>query len=127
MTELEQEIQELVSPHFIVKSIDSVNHDPHPFMIGARHVAHAADYHGGSLDEDALNSAEAKGIFCAHRGCNLTYKAHTSDKVCFIQLTNHLSSKLAQETLLKTEQVFKREGIDGVCLVETEEQYRINE
>ena len=122
MNELEQEIQDIVSPHFTVKSIDSVNHDPHPFCIGSRHVVHASDKFSGILGTDAIERA---GIYCATPGCTLPYDQHKSDKVCFLQLTGHLKTEMAQQTLLKTEDAFKHESIDGLALVETDEKYRI--
>lgn len=49
---------------------------PHPYMIGPRHVVHAADHYGGILNNAAIESGEARGIMCAMEGCNLTYAQH---------------------------------------------------
>ncbi len=49
---------------------------PHPYMIGAKHVAHASDHFGGMLGEAAIEDGEKRGIRCAMRGCQLSYKQH---------------------------------------------------
>ncbi len=48
---------------------------PHPYMITAKHVAHASD-RGGILNPDAVESAESHGARCGQRGCTLSYKEH---------------------------------------------------
>lgn len=35
---------------------------PHPYMIGAKHVAHASDHFSGMLGKEAIEDAERKGI-----------------------------------------------------------------
>lgn len=37
---------------------------PHPYMIMPRHVAYAADHHGGILDMTAIEGAERAGAKC---------------------------------------------------------------
>ena len=55
--------------------------DPHPFMIGPRHVEIAADHFGGMLGDAALYAAERQGITCymkdshGHR-CTLSRADH---------------------------------------------------
>ena len=49
---------------------------PHPYTIGAKHVAHASDRFSGMLGEAAIESAERHGIKCQHRGCTLKWKQH---------------------------------------------------
>lgn len=49
---------------------------PHPYMIGAKHVGHAADHFGGSLGRDCIEDGEKKGIRCETRGCTLPYDKH---------------------------------------------------
>ena len=49
---------------------------PHPFTITDKHVAFAADHCCGVLGTDAIKQAEAKGIRCGARGCNLTLEEH---------------------------------------------------
>jgi hypothetical protein len=49
---------------------------PHPYCIGARHVAHAADRFGGILGEPAIRSAEMAGIHCSICKGKLTYDQH---------------------------------------------------
>jgi hypothetical protein len=49
---------------------------PHPYTIGPKHVAHAADHHGGILGQHAIETGERNGIRCQHRGCTLSYAEH---------------------------------------------------
>lgn len=50
---------------------------PHPYCIGPKHVAHAADHFRGRLGDDAIRDAEKKGITkCQVKGCNLSYDEH---------------------------------------------------
>lgn len=50
---------------------------PHPYCIGAKHVAHASDHFGGMLGDAAIRDAEKKGVAkCEMRGCTLTYEGH---------------------------------------------------
>jgi len=49
---------------------------PHPYCIGSRHVAHAADHFSGMLGKPAIESAEKHGIKCGVKGCNLSYAEH---------------------------------------------------
>jgi len=49
---------------FNLKDVLQINHKPHPFMIGAQHVAYASDHHGGMLGEETCRK-----IPCAWKGC----------------------------------------------------------
>lgn len=49
---------------------------PHPYMIGARHVGHAADNFGGRLGKEAIESAEEQGIKCCVCKGELSYAEH---------------------------------------------------
>ncbi len=49
---------------------------PHPYCIGARHVAHATDRFSGILGEAAIRSAEMAGIHCAICKGKLSYDQH---------------------------------------------------
>lgn len=57
-----------LTQHFAV--VDTVG-VPHPFTVGVKHVAHAADNFGGVLDERTLRK-----IPCAHKGCTFSYNEH---------------------------------------------------
>jgi len=105
---------------FSVKSIDNVNHRPHPFMIGPRHIKHASDKYNGMLGDETL-----KEIPCDMNGCNLSHDQHTSDKVLFLQLTKSISNKEAQKELGGITNILEENKIDGISLVETKEKFRI--
>lgn len=110
---------------FRLSKIEYVNHKPHPYVIGSRHVAYAADHCGGMLGEDAITAAERNGIHCAHSGCRVSYENHTSDTVCFVAIDPQYKTPGEvpglQEFLgsLKTEA--EHLEIDGFAFVKDEE------
>jgi len=80
--EIQEQLQEILSPEFKVLGIHGINHKPHQYMIGPKHIAAANIY---------LNEEVCRKIQCAHPGCHETYDNHTSDKVCFLQLTKNFT------------------------------------
>ena len=105
---------------FSAMSVQDVNHKPHPFMIGPRHVTDAADNYGGRLGEATLNK-----IPCSHKECNLMYADHTSDKVCFLQLKRSGTQKEGNSILKGLVDELENGLVDGYSFVETTEKYRI--
>lgn len=105
---------------FKALSVHNVNHDPHPFTVGPRHVKHAADHCGGMLGEKTLEVIE-----CAHPKCGLLYKDHKSEKVAFLQLQRNAKNQEANSELLKIKQFMIDHRIDGIAMVETEQEFRI--
>lgn len=63
------------SEHGNFKVIDTIG-VPHPYMIGPKHVTHAADHFGGLLSKEAIEDGEKRGIHCAQWGCKLSYEKH---------------------------------------------------
>ena len=59
--------------NFAVKDTIGV---PHPYCITHKHVARAADHHGGMLNAAAIEDAEQRGAHCGTRGCQLKYNQH---------------------------------------------------
>lgn len=106
---------------FAVKDVTDVNHDPHPFTIGPKHVAHAADNHGGRLGDATLEA-----VSCAVSGCNLSYTEHKSDKVCFLQLQRNATNDEANTILKELVDELGEDFVDGFAFVETEEKYRVS-
>ena len=104
---------------FKVLSVDDVNHKPHPYMIGPRHITYASDHHSGRLGEEIL-----KAVQCAHVDCRLSYEEHTSDNVCFLQLLRNGTNEEAQ-TVLKALVDTIDNLVDGFAFVETPEKYRM--
>jgi hypothetical protein len=124
MTEREQQIQDLVAPLFVVMSIGPINHKPHPFMIGPRHVGWASDHNGGMLSEEAIRRAEKEGIYCAQPGCRLPFDEHTCDVVVFLQFTRNATSDEAQQCLQAALPALAEHKIAGFVFVETPEKFR---
>ncbi len=105
---------------FIVKSITHVNHKPHPFMIGPKHIGYAAHHCGGMLGKEAVDAHP-----CAKRGCRLPYDEHTSDHVLFLAQVRNLTDSEAQAALKIITADMESDKIDGIAFVETPEKFRI--
>lgn len=104
-----------------VKEILAVNHKPHPYVIGSRHVAYAADHCSGMLTEHAIEDAERKkAAKCAHPGCHEPYRKHTHDTVAIIIFCRDLTTEELRTELLKLKDKFEAEKIDGFAFLETE-------
>lgn len=120
---IQEQIQEKLDGNFTVKSIRNVNNNPHPFIIGPKHIGFCADNYGGTLGEICMK--DKKFPKCSHPGCNLDYKSHTSDRVLFLQLEKNLNPNKARKLFQSIEQLMKEDKIDGISLVETPQKFRI--
>lgn len=129
MDKLEEKLQELLGEDMVVKSITSVNHDPHPFTIGGSLVTHAANFFSNMLGEAAIRDYEKKhgGVSCAHPGCNISYTEHHSEKALFLQLKRNFTNKEATKLFVGIKPILIAEKIAGITFVETPEKYRIEE
>lgn len=115
-------INEILAPTGLMKalSINNINENPHRFTIGPQHIKHAADNHGGMLGLETL-----KAVRCAHPRCNVSYEEHTSDKVLFLQLQRDGNNEEANAELKKIVDLMKEDNIDGIVMVESDQEYRI--
>jgi hypothetical protein len=94
--------------------VESVNFKPHPFMIGTRHVAHAADKCCGMLGEETM-----RAIPCAQRGCRSSFEEHVHDTVAFLELTRDASQDETRAVLLPLCKEIEDDDIDGVAFVKS--------
>lgn len=101
-------------------NIKVINFDPHPYVIGPKHVQRAADTNGGILDETIL-----KEVGCAHPGCTLSYEEHNYETVMFLQLKRDINNTKINEFLLSIREELLEDRIDGLGFVETEEIFRV--
>jgi hypothetical protein len=118
--ELEAKFKDRIGDPFRFRGIINVNHRPHPFTVGARHVWYAAEHCGGILGDEAIRAHP-----CAVRGCRLPVDEHTWETVMFLQSTRNATSEEAREALLPLTDEMEALGIDGFAFVETPEGYRI--
>jgi hypothetical protein len=72
-TDLRARYGESEHGNFFVKDTIGV---PHPYCIGPKHVAHAADHFGGMLGKEAIRDAEKHGARCDICKGKLSYDAH---------------------------------------------------
>lgn len=95
---------------------------PHPYCIGAKHVAHAADHFSGMLGEAAIADGEKQGIICETckaRGEHLSYKDHETSLTLFVEIPpiprlEHLKDVPGlHEYLLSIKEQAERLGIQG--------------
>lgn len=125
-TELETKYEGLLKDGpFIVKSITGVNHRPHPYVIGPRHIGWASDHWNGMLGKAAIKDFEAHGGHCAHPNCTLPLDQHTYDTVLFLSLKKDVLKEDARDILAPVGEQMQKDKIDGLCFVETPEKYRI--
>ena len=99
--------------------VDNINHDPHIFVIGPKHVKYAADNCGGMLGQETLDA-----IPCAR--CGWPHDRHTSDNVCFLKLKRNCVHAEAQVILKSMIEHLGENSIDGFVFVESKDKFRIN-
>lgn len=119
---IEEQIKAKIEGLFEFKSITNVNHNPHPFMIGSKHIMFCSENYGGILGDSCIQ--DKRFPTCSHPGCNLGYESHTSDKVLFLSLLKDLAEDTAQSCLLSLKGILEADKIDGISFVETPEKYR---
>ena len=88
---------------------------PHPYTIGPKHVAYAADRHGGMLSEHTIEEGERRGIHCAHPRCTLSYKEHEQALVVECKEPHDLEGLRAYLQSIKEET--ERNGYVGFVLL----------
>lgn len=119
----EEKVKEALSKQDLFKflSIERVNHKPHPYTVGPKHITHANRNGGlGILDEQVCREVQ-----CAHPECNTPYDEHTSDEVCFLQLLRDGTEKEANTILKQLVGDLGEAFVDGFSFVETDEKFRI--
>lgn len=100
--------------------ISQINHSPHPFTIGAKHVKHASKYHGGIIGDATFDT-----VPCAVPCCTLSRYDHKYDTVLALQLVRNIEKAESDPVLKKITPILERESIDGIVFVETEEKFRV--
>ena len=108
------------SENVIFKSVQNVNHRPHPYTVGAQHIKHASDKHGGRLGKETCDA-----IGCAFPGCGKPYSEHVYDTVLFLQLKKDVDGKVLQDELRPIADQMNGDGVEGICFVETKEKFRV--
>jgi hypothetical protein len=116
---------------FVVRSVQQVNHKPHPFMVGARHVEVASRSFGGRLGKEVCDQVGCDWREGANPGggrgprCGRPTAEHTSDRVLFLSMVRHLTRDEATAALGRIADRLKADGVDGVAFVETPERFRV--
>lgn len=98
-----------------IKDVHWVNQKPHPFTIGPKHVAHAADHCCGMLGEESCRAYP-----CSAKGCYLDYDQHTKgDHVAFVYLTRNSTVDEMRNWLMSLSEWTENNKIDGFTFVDT--------
>lgn len=105
-----------------MKRVQNVNHKPHPYTIGPRHVQYATIL----SKPEILKGEEENAFTCAHPKCTLPYAEHTSDEVCFLQLLRDVDEREISSIIESLVAEVGEDYIDGFAFVETDEKFRIN-
>jgi hypothetical protein len=85
---------------------------PHPFCIGARHVAYASDNCGGMLGDSAI---KASGVPCQMKGCQLSYKEH---ETALAVNCKSKDNELLKNYLLSIKEQCEKDNYAGFVLVD---------
>lgn len=126
MKDLKEKYSAVEVDGFKVHDITTINHKPHPFVIGPKHVAFCADNYGGMLGDACTNDERFPA--CSAPGCYLTMREHTSNKVMAVMLTKNLSQEEAQQSLKRyVDAGMEDDGIEGFVFIESPEEFRIEE
>ena len=111
--ELVKVMAPLLRPLFEVVACEQVNHRPHPFMIGPKHLEKS----GMVLDPNVAP--------CAMRGCGLPYSEHTSEKALILKRARYEpENKLREEEVQMLESikpVLEEHKIDGFGFIRGEQ------
>lgn len=95
-----------------VDSVVTINHKPHMFMIGPRHI-HEAQHHCGVIGREVIEA-----VPCAAPKCGQPHTAHTYDTVAVIALERPLTEAVVRAWLVQIADA-KVEGLDGFVFLET--------
>lgn len=110
-----------VNKVFITLNIMNINHKPHQFMIGPKHITYASDNYCGILGIDTL-----KVVPCAYPKCNMMYHEHTSNKAIFLQLQKNTTNQEASNEMVGIKEILEANKIDSVVLVDTKEKFKVS-
>jgi len=138
--EKEKKITEALNKQdvFLVKSVDDINHKPHPYCITEKHLEYNDSMYLG--DEQIKKMESTHGDMCGmysngketinkyrygYTRCNVPYGEHTSDNVCFLQLKRNTTNAEANVILKQLVDDVGEKFVDGFAFVETEDKFRI--
>jgi len=126
--EKEKKIKEVLEYQdlYIVKSVDNINHRPHPFCIGSEHIKpYVLDTSSGCAMRVNENRAWSTGYKKGYHRCGLQPEDHKSDNVCFLQLKRNGTNDEANIILKKLVADLGETFVDGFAFVETDEKFRV--
>ena len=96
---------------FILKSVTHVNHKPHPYMIGPKHILAARMF----IDEEVCRKVQ-----CAHPKCQTSYDEHTYDNVAFLAVARNATNDEANVAIKALVAEIGQTLVDGFAFVESE-------
>jgi hypothetical protein len=94
---------------------------PHPYCIGARHVAYASDHFGGVLSAAAIEEAERRGITCCICKGKLSFKEH--ERALLVECKTEIKGEDGKanselhEFLLSVKEQVEKDGYAGFAFV----------
>jgi hypothetical protein len=118
-SEIIEKVTPMLKGLFTAHSISGVNHNPHPYVIGPKHIQNNV------LTPEEIERLEVTGVHCAYPGCRVSFRDHTYDNVLFLSLTKDITNDEANEILKPVAEILEKEKIAGIAFVETEEKFRI--
>lgn len=107
--QLSAKYAELLTDLLKFVKIDNANYKPDIFMIGPKHVAHAADHCGGRLGEE---TTEAIGC-CT---CGQPMSKHVYDTVLFVAVTRKCTEDEVRKILTpEFGKMLEEDQLDGIA------------
>ena len=109
------------------KSVEDINHKPHPFCIGPEHIQkYALDTSKGCAMRVNSSGDWTTGYKSGYTKCGLSVDEHTSDKVAFLQLLRDGTCDEASKILKDLVDQLGENFVEGFVFVDTDEKFRIN-
>jgi hypothetical protein len=106
---------------FELERVEDIHVTPggHPYCIGPKHVAEAADHFLGMLDQAAIESAETKGVRCYSCKEKHDHPNHNREKVLFVLIPKGFKDLNSipglSGYLYSVKPKLKEFGIDGIA------------
>jgi hypothetical protein len=95
----------------------------HPFMIGPKHIAHAADHCCGMLGEETMRKIPC--CWPNNGTCRFDYDSHKAEYGIYMNLLRDLGNKEAAEALSALKPEMEKDELSGVALPNLNRQYKI--
>jgi hypothetical protein len=120
MQAIQERYRALMVPPYAIECVDEVP-DPHPFVVGVKHVVYASDHCGGRLGQEVMER-----IPCDQ--CKLPGSKHKWNTVLFIRVPEPLENKLPEalcDWLRSVKEQAQADKIEGFAFLEPGKHHQL--